>query len=91
MDRVVEDFMDVGTPLKQFTEAVVRPCEDEQRRDTVFEEKAKDLTLFGEKAVRTAKMVAVGTNSGNKKTAEAIFAFAGQVRHSLFFTELFPC
>ena len=80
VDRVVEDFVDVGTPLKHFVESVIKPPADEAARDQKFEEKARDIQTFSEKAVKTAKMVAVGTNTGNKKVAEALIAYSGQVR-----------
>ncbi|XP_059099435.1 vinculin-like isoform X3 [Tigriopus californicus] len=79
VDRVVNDFLDAGTPLKQFTECVLSPHPAEETRDRIFEDKAIRLTTFSERAIQTAKMVAVGTNSGNKKVAEALLAYAAQV------------
>ena len=79
VDRVVVDFMDAGTPLKQFTECVVAPHRDEAARDDLFEAKAANLTAYSERAGQTAKMVAVGTNSVNKKVAEALLAYSSQV------------
>ena len=81
VDRVVEDFMDAGTSLKQFTDCVLKPADDVDRRDAIFEEKAGKLMNFSEKAVGTAKMVAVGTKSGNKKVAEALISHSNQVYH----------
>ena len=50
----------------------------------VFEEKSDNLSNFSDRIVRTAKMVAVGTGTGNKKVAEALLATAGQVRLNLY-------
>ena len=52
---------------------------DAEKRDKLFEEKAAKLAAFGTKIVATGKMVAVGTNSGNKKVAEALIAQSAQV------------
>ena len=80
VDRVVEDFMDAGTPLKHFTDCVVNPASDEKARDSAFEDKAMGLAKFTEKGVHTAKMVAVGTATGNKKLSESLFSLSEQVR-----------
>ena len=74
--------MDAGTPLKQFTECVLQQHPDQAKRDQLFDEKAAKLSAFAHKAVATAKMVAVGTNSGNKKIAEALIAQSAQVCYS---------
>lgn len=78
VDRVVEDLMDVVTPLKQFSDSVVKLNPDEKARNDNFEAKAANLSKFSTQAVTTAKMVAVGSNSGNKKVAEALIAYGGQ-------------
>lgn len=80
VDRVVDDFMDAGTPLKQFVEFVLQAHPDAELRDNIFEEKAGKLSEFSKRAVGTAKMVAVGTNTASKKTAEALLAQSAQVR-----------
>lgn len=59
VNRVVEDFIDIVTPLKQFTEAVMVP-EGTPNRDQNFADKAAALQQFSNRAVKTAKMVAVG-------------------------------
>lgn len=79
VDRVVEDFMDTQTPLKQFSDCVLKPSAGADK-DAVFEDRAKKLSAFAVKAVNTAKMVAVGTTSGNKKIAEALLTYSEQVR-----------
>jgi vinculin len=79
VDKVVEDFLDVATPLKQLTDCVVQPPPVGLDRDRIFEDKSENLSNFSDRSVRTAKMVAVGTSTGNKKIAEALLATAGQV------------
>jgi hypothetical protein len=61
------------------TDCVVQPPPAGHDRDRIFEEKSENLSLFSDKTVRTAKMVAVGTSTGNKKIAEALLATSGQV------------
>ncbi|KAJ8956385.1 hypothetical protein NQ318_015123 [Aromia moschata] len=76
VNRVVEDFIDIVTPLKQFTEAVLAP-EGSPNRDQNFADKAAQLQQFSNRAVKTAKMVAAA--GGNKKLAEALQSAANQV------------
>nr|CAI5848899.1 unnamed protein product [Callosobruchus analis] len=78
VNRVVEDFIDIVTPLKQFTEAVLAP-EGTPNRDQNFHDKAANLQQFSNRAVKTAKMVATSSSSGNKKLAEALQIAANQV------------
>ena len=73
VDKVIEDFLDVATPLTKFTEVVVAP------HTANFDERADQLSQFSDRIVRTAKMVAVGTGNANKKVAEAILAVSGQI------------
>ena len=73
VDKVIEDFLDIATPLAKFTEVVVAPHTGQ------FEERADQLSQFSDRMVRTAKMVAVGTGNANKKVAEAILAVSGQI------------
>ncbi|XP_025834291.1 vinculin isoform X2 [Agrilus planipennis] len=77
-NRVVEDFIDIVTPLKQFTDAVLAP-EGTPNRDQNFSDKAAALQQFSNRAVKTAKMVAAGGSGGNKKLAEALQNVANQV------------
>jgi vinculin len=79
VDKVVQDFLDIGTPLKQFTDCVLTPTLTGADRDRQFEEKASNLSIFSDKLVRTGKMVAVGTGTANKKVAEAILTVSGQM------------
>ncbi|XP_046400954.1 vinculin isoform X9 [Ischnura elegans] len=78
VSRVVEDFVDVGTPLKQFTDAVLAP-EGAPGREQNFADKASALKQFSGRAARTARMVAAGGSGGNKKLAEALLASANQL------------
>ncbi|XP_071450428.1 vinculin isoform X3 [Hetaerina americana] len=78
VSRVVEDFIDVGTPLKQFTDAVLAP-EGAPGREQNFADKASALKQFSGRAARTARMVAAGGSGGNKKLAEALLASANQL------------
>ncbi|XP_049514937.1 vinculin isoform X6 [Dermacentor silvarum] len=77
VNRVVEDFIDITTPLKQFTEAVHAP-EGTPNREANFQDKARNLTEFSQKAARTARNVALG-GASNKKLAEALLSSAAQV------------
>ncbi|XP_077549323.1 vinculin isoform X2 [Haemaphysalis longicornis] len=77
VNRVVEDFIDITTPLKLFTEAVHAP-EGTPNREANFQDKARNLTEFSQKAARTARNVALG-GASNKKLAEALLSSAAQV------------
>ena len=53
-------------------------------QDRKFKEKASKLSVFSDACARTAKMVAVGADTGNKKVAEALLSSAGQVKYKSF-------
>ncbi|KAL5287236.1 VCL family protein [Megaselia abdita] len=79
VNRVVEDFMDVSTPLEQFIEAVnegirVKPFNEEN-----FNHKANNLTNFSDRAAKTSRMVAASASGGNKRIAEALLASAAHI------------
>ncbi|XP_015174070.1 PREDICTED: vinculin isoform X7 [Polistes dominula] len=78
VSRVVEDFIDITTPLRQFTDAVLTP-EGDPDRDQYFNAKTHALQTFSNRAAKTARMVAAGGSGGNKKLAEALAASASQV------------
>ncbi|XP_050455156.1 vinculin isoform X4 [Cataglyphis hispanica] len=78
VSRVVEDFIDITTPLKQFTDAVLAPT-GTPGRDQNFNDKTRTLQTFSNRAAKTARMVAAGGSGGNKKLAEALAASASQV------------
>lgn len=78
VNRIVQDFMDVSTPLKQFNEAVnVLP--GTPNREQNFNQKSNNLQAFSDRASKTSRMVAAGGSSGNKKIAEILLASASQV------------
>ncbi|XP_014236707.1 vinculin isoform X3 [Trichogramma pretiosum] len=78
VSRVVEDFIDITTPLKQFTEAVLA-AEGTPHREQNFNDKTLGLQSFSNRAAKTARMVAAGGSGGNKKLAEALNATASQL------------
>lgn len=78
VSRVVEDFIDISTPLKQFTEAVNVP-EGTPGREQNFNQKAANLQAFSDRASKTSRMVAAGGSGGNKKLAEVLLASAAQI------------
>ncbi|KAM7347014.1 vinculin [Cochliomyia hominivorax] len=78
VNRIVQDFMDVSTPLKQFTDAVMLP-EGTPGREQNFNQKSNNLQAFSDRASKTSRMVAAGGACGNKKIAEILLSSAGQV------------
>ncbi|KAF0301720.1 Vinculin [Amphibalanus amphitrite] len=78
VDRVVEDFVDIVTPLKQFSEATLAP-EGTPGRQEAFTDKADKLQRFSTQAARTGRMVATAGASGNKKLSEALQSSATEV------------
>ncbi|XP_075154748.1 vinculin [Haematobia irritans] len=78
VNRIVQDFMDVSTPLKQFTEAVMMP-EGTPGREQNFNQKSNNLQAFSDRASKTSRMVAAGGACGNKKIAEILLSSASQV------------
>ena len=69
---------------------VVQPSPQSEQealeQDRKFKEKASKLSLFSDACARTAKMVAVGADTGNKKVAEALLASSGQVPNIQLYT-----
>ncbi|XP_021932456.1 vinculin isoform X4 [Zootermopsis nevadensis] len=78
VSRVVEDFIDISSPLKHFTDAVHVP-QGTPGREQNFNDRAQQLQQFSSRAAKTARMVAAGGSSGNKKLAEALLSSASQV------------
>lgn len=78
VNRIVQDFMDVSTPLKQFTDAVLLP-EGTPGREGNFNQKSNNLQNFSDRASKTSRMVAAGGACGNKKIAEILLSSASQV------------
>ncbi|VDK50954.1 unnamed protein product [Anisakis simplex] len=77
-DKVVEDFADISTPLKQFVDAVYAPF-NMPNRERNFEDKAVNLDEHTAKCTSTALMVAKCGPCKNKKTVEAIIDTANHV------------
>lgn len=75
--RVVDDFIDIFTPLKQFTEAVYAP-EGTPNREDRFREKSNVLNQFSRKVSQTARNVATGL-APNKRLAEGIINLSNDV------------
>ncbi|XP_037933201.1 vinculin-like [Teleopsis dalmanni] len=78
VNRIVQDFMDVSTPLKQFSEAVML-SEVAPGREQNFNQKSNNLQNFSDRASKTSRMVAAGGACGNKKLAEMLLSSAAQV------------
>ena len=78
VDRVVEDFVDILTPIKLFTDCVVSPG-DPATREQVFDARSGQLVNFSDRVASTARLVATGNSSGNRKLAEALLSSAEQV------------
>ena len=77
VNKVVDDFIDITTPLKQFTEAVLAP-EGAPNRELNFNDKAQNLSNFSKRASQTARNVASGS-APNKRLAEGLMGAANQV------------
>ena len=77
VNRVVDDFIDITTPLKQFTEAALAP-EGAPNREINFNDKAHNLSNFSKRASQTARNVA-SSAAPNKRLAEGLMGAANQV------------
>ncbi|KAI6187116.1 Vinculin [Aphelenchoides besseyi] len=77
-DRVVEDFADISTPLKQFVEAVYAPL-SQPGREQNFEHKATNLNDHSTRAANTGLLVAKCGPCKNKKTIEGLIDTANKV------------
>lgn len=77
INRVVEDFIDMYTPLKQFSDAVNTP-EKTPNRDNNFQEKANNLQQFTDRAIKTARNVSSGL-AQNKRLAEGLLNYSNQI------------
>lgn len=75
--RVVEDFIDIYTPVKQFTEAVHGQNDSTLPRDSNFQNKANKLSQFSQRATKTARNVGSGL-APNKRLAEGLMNFSSQ-------------
>lgn len=79
-DRVVEDFSDITTPLKQFVEAVYTP-QGTAGREENFHQKASNLQHHATSCTNTANLVAKCGPCKNKKTVEGLVEAATKVNH----------
>ncbi|KAI7693994.1 Vinculin [Sarcoptes scabiei] len=75
--RVVEDFIDIHTPLRQFVEAVHAP-EGVTNRENNFLDKANNLSQFSQRVARTARNVGSGL-AKNKRLAEGLINYSNQI------------
>lgn len=76
VDRVVSDFLDIHSPLKQFTEAVLAPVGTPNREGN-FVDKSNKLSDFSNNAVRTARDVAI--SAPNKRLTDNLLNAATNV------------
>lgn len=74
----MEDFADITTPLKQFTEAVHAP-ENAPGRDEYFKEKAHSLQDHSLRCAHTGRLVGTAGPCKNKRIVEALCNTANQV------------
>ncbi|CAD5226598.1 unnamed protein product [Bursaphelenchus xylophilus] len=77
-DRVVEDFADITTPLKQFVEAVYTPHGTAGREEN-FHQKAGNLQHHATSCASTGRLVAKCGPCKNKKTIEGLIDAADKV------------
>uniref|UniRef100_A0A5S6QXE8 Vinculin n=1 Tax=Trichuris muris TaxID=70415 RepID=A0A5S6QXE8_TRIMR len=78
LDRVVDDFADITTPLKQFAEAVVAP-EGTPGREQNFADKAQNLRDHCQRCAHTGRLVGTAGPCKDKKIVEALCSTANQV------------
>jgi vinculin len=79
-DKVVEDFADITTPLKQFVDAVYAPPNLPHRQEN-FEDRAANLNDHATRWSSTGLLVAKCGPSKNKKTVEGLIDAATQVKN----------
>ncbi len=73
VQRVVQDLMDTGAPLRHFADCVLAPKPDH----ALFDTRAEKLRVFSARAVQTANMVAAG--STDKRVSESLQAHAAHL------------
>ena len=71
--RVVLDFVDAGTKLKKFSNAVLKSKDE---RD--FRENQEELLNFTLRVCDTSKVVAIG-NNGNRRISDGLVLYSAQV------------
>ncbi|TMS37306.1 hypothetical protein L596_004265 [Steinernema carpocapsae] len=77
-DKVVEDFADITTPLKQFVDAVYAPPHAPNREGNL-EDRGRNLENHSSRCTSTALLVAKCGPCKNKRTVEALIDTAHQV------------
>lgn len=77
-DKVVEDFADITTPLKQFVEAV-HASVGQPGREENFEQKSSNLDEHSQRWVNTGLLVAKCGPSKDKKIVEGLIDTANKV------------
>ncbi|CDW52063.1 vinculin [Trichuris trichiura] len=78
LDRVVDDFADITTPLKQFAEAVVAP-EGTPAREQNFNDKGQNLRDHCQRCAHTGRLVGTAGPCKDKKIVESLCSTANQV------------
>uniref|UniRef100_A0A0N4Z3B8 Vinculin n=1 Tax=Parastrongyloides trichosuri TaxID=131310 RepID=A0A0N4Z3B8_PARTI len=79
-DKVVEDFADISTPLKQFADAVHAPF-GMPNRDRNFDEKASNLHEHSSRCTSTALLLAKCGPCKNKKTVESLIEVSNHINN----------
>ncbi|KAK0397743.1 hypothetical protein QR680_002248 [Steinernema hermaphroditum] len=77
-DKVVEDFADITTPLKQFVDAVYAP-QHLPNREQNLEDRGRNLDHHSSRCTNTALLVAKCGPCKNKRTVEALIETAHQM------------
>ena len=79
--RIIQDMADVGTPLKQFADAVTLNHNDNlMKKREVLESKGQNLKLFSHRLSKTANMVA-SANARSKRSSESLIHLSSQVQN----------
>ena len=81
ISRIIQDLADVGTPLKQFADAVLMNHNDNlMKKREVLESKGQNLKLFSHRLSKTANMVA-SANARSKRSSESLLHLSSQVQN----------
>ena len=81
ISRIIQDMADVGTPLKQFADAVTINHNDNlMKKREVLESKGQNLKLFSHRLSKTANMVA-SANARSKRSSENLIHLSSQVQN----------
>ncbi|KAF6041156.1 Vinc [Bugula neritina] len=77
-EKVVEDFLDIGGPLKALTAAATAPLET-PHREAIFQEKADQFQGHSRTLVETGKIAAANSGVQTKHSIEAVNKTAKQL------------